>query len=826
LNSRDAHHQPFDVFLCHNTNDKPAVKELANQLKAQGYKPWLDEWELQPGIPWQTVLEEQIQSVNSAAVFVGSSGFGPWQNMELNAFIRQFVKRKCPVIPVLLPGAPKELELPVLLDGMNYIDFNRKDQDHTPLQQLIWGITGKNPNYLPNPIPGSRPGTLSPPELFVGREEPLKDLIKGLSSEGGTAVITGRLFNLEGAGGMGKTTLAREAAWRLRDQFPQGVFEITMDDHTPMTFAMELARKLDQNPKEPSTPSGARMLVTQLLANQRLLLILDNLIHPVHAPYLLPLESPSAVVITTRNKDCLKLLKQKRGDLELSGINLKRFTPAEALSLFREILAEAYQEHSEPLYLKIAGVLGHLPVALRPALNLMVFSPRYSPDQLLEKLKSPELHDLLQKGAENDGDLRTVKAVFDLGQTWLPGPSHRKVLEHLACCGPGPVPLDFLDQFCEEEGLQERLEDLSARSWCQGRDTEQGRAYVMHDLVRDVVRSQYQHNPWDRFVDLVDKAFREEPFPVKDRWLPQFQEALSLCEHYRDRRQIGWLYRAFHDYCEQRGHGALYVRLADQATRLFPEDEVLSVATNHKALILRDWGHLEEAYKLLEQSAEIMQRREDKQGLAACYGNQALILSAWGKLEDAHALHKKEEEIKEALGDRAGLARSYGNQALILSDWGKLEDAHALHKKEEEIKEALGDRAGLARSYGNQALILKAWGKLEDAHALHKKEEEIKEALGDRAGLAACYGNQALILKAWGKLEDAHALHKKEEALCEALGDRAGLALSFWNQGSLLKKQGDRAGQEALWRKALAMYREIGLPTDFMEGHLKNLTEG
>jgi hypothetical protein len=34
----------FDVFLCHNGADKPAVKAIAQRLKALGVMPWLDEW--------------------------------------------------------------------------------------------------------------------------------------------------------------------------------------------------------------------------------------------------------------------------------------------------------------------------------------------------------------------------------------------------------------------------------------------------------------------------------------------------------------------------------------------------------------------------------------------------------------------------------------------------------------------------------------------------------------------------------------------------------------------------------------------------------------
>ena len=131
----------FDVFLCHNSEDKVAVRRIAKQLLEQGILPWLDEWELQPGLPIEDALEKQITKIKSAAVFVGKSGRGPWQNVEIKAFLRQFVKRKCPVIPVILPDSTKTPRLPALLGGMTWVDF--REDDPNPLAQLIWGATGE-----------------------------------------------------------------------------------------------------------------------------------------------------------------------------------------------------------------------------------------------------------------------------------------------------------------------------------------------------------------------------------------------------------------------------------------------------------------------------------------------------------------------------------------------------------------------------------------------------------------------------------------------------------------------------------------------------------
>lgn len=133
----------FDVFLCHNSEDKSDVKSLGIRLKQKGYLPWLDEWNLQPGFPWQKSLEKEIHRIKSAAVVVGKSGIGPWQDMEIEAFLREFVKRRCPVIPVILPNCTSVPRIPTFLGNMTWVDFRKLNPD--PMDRLIWGITGCQP---------------------------------------------------------------------------------------------------------------------------------------------------------------------------------------------------------------------------------------------------------------------------------------------------------------------------------------------------------------------------------------------------------------------------------------------------------------------------------------------------------------------------------------------------------------------------------------------------------------------------------------------------------------------------------------------------------
>ena len=127
----------FDVFLSHNSRDKPVVEEIAALLKTQGLTVWLDKWELRPGFPWQEGLEEGIQAARAGAVFIGVEGLGPWQEPEARAFIARSRRERIPVIPVLLPGCPESPRLTVFLDAFTWVDL-REGLTEEGLARLVW----------------------------------------------------------------------------------------------------------------------------------------------------------------------------------------------------------------------------------------------------------------------------------------------------------------------------------------------------------------------------------------------------------------------------------------------------------------------------------------------------------------------------------------------------------------------------------------------------------------------------------------------------------------------------------------------------------------
>lgn len=135
----------FDVFVSYSHQDAGHAVDFARDLKRQGLRPWIDLWQLTPGKPWLRSLQQSIENISCAAVLIGPSGVGPWQEEETSFLLEQFLARQCSVIPVVLPGA-KFMELPGFLRTMQAVDFNRQEPD--PMMMLAWGITGVRPDRL------------------------------------------------------------------------------------------------------------------------------------------------------------------------------------------------------------------------------------------------------------------------------------------------------------------------------------------------------------------------------------------------------------------------------------------------------------------------------------------------------------------------------------------------------------------------------------------------------------------------------------------------------------------------------------------------------
>lgn len=132
--------QKIDVFLAHNSLDKPLVRIIAEELKQLGITSWLDEEKILPGQYFQDSIQQAINHVNSAAICIGRAGLGRWQQAELRAFISRCVEQGVPVIPVLLPGVYEIPSANIFLKEVNWVSFTDGIDSEKSISLLAQGI--------------------------------------------------------------------------------------------------------------------------------------------------------------------------------------------------------------------------------------------------------------------------------------------------------------------------------------------------------------------------------------------------------------------------------------------------------------------------------------------------------------------------------------------------------------------------------------------------------------------------------------------------------------------------------------------------------------
>jgi WD40 repeat protein len=210
----DGHRPRFDVFLSHNSRDKPLVEQIAVQLKREGYEPWLDAWSLVPGQRWQPSLADGVLASSALAYCLGPHGQGDWARTELDLALDRATKddEAFRLFPVLLPGLPEPFDaamLPPFLRMRTWVDLRSGVDSTRGFQDLVCAIKGLpfgpgvpiEPRDDVCPYRGLEPFGEEDAGLFFGRDGEVQRLLEKLKGSRFLAVL--------GPSGSGKSSLTR-----------------------------------------------------------------------------------------------------------------------------------------------------------------------------------------------------------------------------------------------------------------------------------------------------------------------------------------------------------------------------------------------------------------------------------------------------------------------------------------------------------------------------------------------------------------------------------------------------------------------------------------
>jgi tetratricopeptide (TPR) repeat protein len=160
---------------------------------------------------------------------------------------------------------------------------------------------------------------------FVGREAELDQLMGLLyASKAGTVVIAA----IDGSPGIGKTSLALHWAHSVKDRFPDGQLHVNLrgfDQREPMDAGQALhdfLQSLGIAPKSiPAELDAKAAMYRSALSDRRMLIVLDNARSSEHVRPLLPGNSSSVTVVTSRDRLDSLVIREGAHRLSLNALS-------------------------------------------------------------------------------------------------------------------------------------------------------------------------------------------------------------------------------------------------------------------------------------------------------------------------------------------------------------------------------------------------------------------------------------------------------------------------------------------------------------------------
>ncbi len=133
------------VFLCHASQDKPAVRGVYQKLAAETWiDPWLDEERLLPGQDWNLEIEKAVEASDAVIVFVSGTSIAKegYVQKELRQVLDQALEKPEGVI-FILPIRLDDCPLPRQLRDRQYLDYFPKSKQAAAYEKLKAGLQAR-----------------------------------------------------------------------------------------------------------------------------------------------------------------------------------------------------------------------------------------------------------------------------------------------------------------------------------------------------------------------------------------------------------------------------------------------------------------------------------------------------------------------------------------------------------------------------------------------------------------------------------------------------------------------------------------------------------
>jgi tetratricopeptide (TPR) repeat protein len=680
----------------------------------------------------------------------------------------------------------------------------------------------------------SRPTTATVPQVwggvpprnrhFTGREDILAQLQRTLGTHAQSALVPQALHGL---GGIGKSQLAVEFAYRYQDDYQLVWWIQASDERSIRRSLVSLARRLGlpESDNVEDTVDTVLDVLRRGDPHSRWLLIYDDAPEPgVVSPYL-----PSGlghVIITSRSRTWAS---------ESNAIEVDVFSPEESVGLIRGRWTDLSEEDA----LALAEDLGHLPLALEQAVA-MHEQTGIPLREYQEALRTNPSQILAEGNPANypKSVAATLSLAFQSVRETSPGAAY--LLRLCAFLSSQPIALPLLTRgraaqpddpaidLGDDIKLRRAVRDLGRFALVQldiGRDLLR-----VHNLVSALIRDatpEDERAAMERHAHAVlaksnpGNPDDTENWPVHAQIAPHIVPSGLVYSLEPDVRrvvldQIRYQY-AIGDFAESRRIGESAVEVWRSACG--EDDELTLLASRHLSNSLRELGFYREARSLSQDTLARMTRTlgEDHEHSLVTAGGVAADLRLAGEFREALALDAQNLiRHREVLGERDLYSlRALSNLAV---DYRMIGDFHKAAELDEEAVALKADTLGeehISTLFSYACLMRDMYGLGEYERGLELANEKLpmqeRKVPGSHPHLLLAKRNHAILLRKAGHYGEAlQASRDLYDACRRKLGRSHEHTLSaLVTLSNALRVTGDLDGATRHGQRALTIYREV-----------------
>jgi tetratricopeptide (TPR) repeat protein len=810
------------IFISYVTTDKRYRDLLLRHVEAlvdQGLlaNPVFNDELIRPGQDWKAAINRELETAQLILLLISPAYLqSSYAGAEVGRAMERRESGDARVIPVILvpsdwEESPFAVLEPLPTKGKPISEWSVPDE---AFANIVEGIR-RAAEQLQLTRSRASGSAIPPPPVatfMMRRDSDGRDLVERLKAE----LAPGRkgVIALWGTGGIGKTTIAAEAARQLRSAYDGRIVwssAFGRSDYGLSTLLDDIATQLG-NPDLPRLDLERKdRAVTSLLERSSALVVLDDYES-------IASDEKIGVLLWLQRTQCAALITTREFIDKARNIGIRTLSQDEG----EEMLKRLSEQSSNPQFFdRTIRQRIYQAASGNPAVMQWVVTQAAS-------LKDPGV--VLNELAQGKGDivLAVFDRAFDLPQFSEDG---RAVVMALSLFVPSAEreALAEVGGFSDDSGrLNVAVNQAVALSFIE--TTADNHRLTLSGLTRDLARARLSN---DKRADDFNRRFVEyfrhyavshaDPTTINYEALDAEKDNLLSAVDTAVRRNDWGSVLMIADILATPASGLLAVRgyleealqltqRALMAARSLKDEKGISRFSLNLATMLAGRGELDDARGLYKESLEISRKLDDQSGVAVALNDLGVLAQEEGNPDEARRFLNESLEIYRQLNNHLGVATNLHQLGFLAQDRGELNEARRLYEQSLQISNELGDQRGTARTLHNIGTLAEQQGALDEAQRYYDQSLKIARELGDQTGIASTLRQLGMLAQDRHELEEARRLYEESLTIYRQLDNQRGIASVLHQHGLLAEETGDKYEARRLLEESLKIYERLQSP--------------